>query len=83
MTLSAAPGTALTRLTGHFAELAAFLDACSDWRRRPVLAESAGPGKDPLPSLRHVLALFETERPNLLAATGLAAHRGGLRRYGD
>ena len=60
------------RMVGHYADLARFLDSCLDPRQRQA-AEQAG---EPLPLMPEVLAKFETERPNLLAALGLAVDRG-------
>ena len=60
------------RLVGHHADLARFLDSCLDPRQRQA-AEQAG---EPLPLMPEALAKFETERPNLLAALGLAVDRG-------
>jgi tetratricopeptide (TPR) repeat protein len=60
------------RLIGHYADLARFLDSCLDPRQRQA-AEQAG---KPLPSMREALEEFETERPSLLAALGLAVDRG-------
>ena len=60
------------RMVGHYADLARFLDSCLDPRHRQA-AEQAG---EPLPSMPEALAKFETERPSLLAALGLAVDRG-------
>ena len=60
------------RLVGHYADLARFLDSCLDPRQRQA-AEQAG---EPLALMPEALAKFETERPNLLAALGLAVERG-------
>ena len=60
------------RMVGHYADLARFLDSCLDPRQRQA-AEQAG---EPLPSMPEALAKFETERPSLLAAFGLAVDRG-------
>jgi tetratricopeptide (TPR) repeat protein len=60
------------RLVGHYVELAELLDACLDLELRPH-AEHAGGS---LPAPGEALAMFETERPGLLAAVGLAGRRG-------
>jgi tetratricopeptide (TPR) repeat protein len=59
------------RLVGHYVELAEHLDACLDSGLLPL--ESA---EGPLPAPEEALAVFETERPGLLAAVGLAERRG-------
>ena len=64
------------RLVGYYARLAGFLDACLDPRLRPALAEATEQAGGSLPTPRDALAVFEAERPNLLAALGLAAQRG-------
>jgi hypothetical protein len=68
----AARDAAEARLVRHYTDRAGFLDACVDPPQRPA-AEQAGV---PLPSMREALALFEAERPSLLAVLGLAAQRG-------
>ena len=67
---------AQARLVGHYVDLARFLDACLDLRLRPATAQAAAQAGRSLPSPRQALAIFETERPNLLAILGLAAQRG-------
>ena len=64
------------RLVGYYADLAGFLDSCVDPRLRPAAAQAAEQAGGSLPSPREALAMFETERPSLLAALGLAAQRG-------
>ena len=64
------------RLVGHYAELAGFLDSCVDPQLRPAAAQAAEQAGVPLPSMREALAVFQAERPSLLAALGLAAQRG-------
>ena len=59
------------RIIGHYADLTRFLDSCLDPRQRQA-AEQAG---EPLPPMRETLEEFETERPSLLAAFGLAVDR--------
>ena len=68
----AARDAAEARLVGHYAELAGFLDSCVDPELRPAAAQAGMP----LPSMREALALFEAERPSLVASIGLAALRG-------
>ncbi len=60
------------RLVGHYVGLARYLDSCLDPRQRQA-AEQAG---EPFALMPEALAKFETERPNLLAALGLAVDRG-------
>jgi tetratricopeptide (TPR) repeat protein len=62
-----------TRLVRCYENLAAFLESCVDPRLRSA-AEQAG---KPLSSMRQALAVFQAERPSLLAALGLAIQRGG------
>ena len=57
------------RLVGHYVARAIFLNACLNPLKRSEVAEV-------LPSLRQAVAMLEAERPNLLAALGLAAGRG-------
>jgi tetratricopeptide (TPR) repeat protein len=61
-----------SRLVRHYENLAAFLDSCVDPRLRSA-AEQDG---KPLSSMRQALAVFQAERPSLLAALGLATQRG-------
>jgi tetratricopeptide (TPR) repeat protein len=61
-----------TRLVRHYENLAAFLDSCVD----PKLRSAAEQDGKPLSSMRQALAVFQAERPSLLAALGLAAQRG-------
>jgi hypothetical protein len=64
------------RLVRYFTDLAWYLNACHDPRRRPVAeADTANVGGT-LPSLRLALEKFEVERANLLALVELAAERG-------
>jgi tetratricopeptide (TPR) repeat protein len=65
-----------TRLVGHYADLAEFVDSCVDPRLRPAAEQEAEQARRPLPSMREALAIFQDERRNLLAALGLAAQRG-------
>jgi tetratricopeptide (TPR) repeat protein len=60
------------RLVRHYTDLADALGSCIDPRLRTA-AEQEGMR---LPSIREALALFEAERPNLLATLGLASQRG-------
>jgi tetratricopeptide (TPR) repeat protein len=64
--------SAETRLVQHYANLAAFLDSCVD----PELRTAAEQDGKPLSSMPQALAVFEAERPSLLAAFGLAVRRG-------
>ena len=64
------------RLAGHYADQARYLDSCVDPRLRPAAARAAEQAGVPLPSMREALAMFEAERPSLLATLGLAAQRG-------
>jgi hypothetical protein len=64
--------TAEARPVSHYLELARALDACVD----PQLRQEAAQDGLPLPSVRKALALFQTERPSLLAVVGLAAQHG-------
>ncbi len=61
-----------TRLVRHYENLAAFLDSCVD----PELRSAAEQDGKPLSSMRQALAVFQAERPSLLAALGLAIQRG-------
>ena len=65
--------TAEARPVSHYLELAglwmpAWTRSCARKLRRP--------GLPPLPSVRKALALFQTERPSLVAVVGLAAQHG-------
>ena len=60
------------RLVRHYENLAAFLDSCVD----PKLRSAAEQDGKPLCSMRQALAVFQAERPSLLAALGLATQRG-------
>ena len=62
-----------TRLVRYYESLAAFLDSCVD----PEQRSAAERGGKPLSSRRQALAVFQAERPSLLAALRLAAQRGG------
>ena len=64
------------RLVGYYADLAGFLDSCVDPRLRPAAEQAAEQAGETLPSMREALAVFQAERPGLLAALGLAAQRG-------
>jgi tetratricopeptide (TPR) repeat protein len=64
--------TAETRLVRHYENLAAFLDSCVDLELRATAEQD----RKPLSSARQALAVFEAERPSLLAAFGLAVQRG-------
>jgi hypothetical protein len=61
------------RLVSYYVGLAGFLDSCVDQRRRPAAEQADGRA---LPSMREALAVFQAERPGLLAALALAAERG-------
>jgi tetratricopeptide (TPR) repeat protein len=60
------------RLVGHYVELAELLDTCLDPELRPEAARAGGS----LPASGEMQAIFETERPGLLAAVALAERRG-------
>jgi tetratricopeptide (TPR) repeat protein len=64
------------RLVRHYVDLTGFLDSCVDPRLRPAAAQEAEQAGAALPSMRQALALFQVERPSLVAAVGLAAQRG-------
>ena len=64
------------RLVGHYAEVADLLDACLDQELLPEAAQVPGQAGGSLPAPGEALAVFETERPGLLAAVGLAERRG-------
>ena len=59
------------RLTRHYENLAAFLHSCVN----PELRAQAEQAAKPLSSMRQALAVFQSERPSLLAALGLAVAR--------
>jgi len=63
---------AQVRLVTHYAELARFLDSCLDPQLRPAAEKAAEQAATSLPSPREAMVMFETERPGLLAALGLA-----------
>jgi tetratricopeptide (TPR) repeat protein len=65
-----------SRLVGQCADLARFLDSCVDPTLRPAAEQAAEQAGEVLPSMREALALFQAERPGLLAALGLAVQRG-------
>ena len=65
-----------TRLVDYYANLAVFLNSCVDPRRRPAAEQAAEQAGGTLPSMREGLAIFQAERPGVLAALGLAAQRG-------
>ena len=56
------------RLVGYYADLAGFLDSCVDPQLRPAAEQAAEQAGVPLPSMREALAVFQAERPSLLAA---------------
>jgi tetratricopeptide (TPR) repeat protein len=64
------------RLVSYYADLATFLDSCVDPELRPAAEQAAQQDGGMLPSMREALAIFQAERPGLLAAFGLAAQRG-------
>jgi tetratricopeptide (TPR) repeat protein len=64
-----------TRLVSSYADLARFLDSCVDPQLRPAAEQAAQEAGEKLPSMREALAIFQVERPGLLAALGLAAQR--------
>ena len=66
----AARRAAEERLVRHYVTRAEFFDDCLSPQQRPPVAGA------PVPSVREALALFEVERPCLLAAVDLAAGRG-------
>jgi tetratricopeptide (TPR) repeat protein len=66
-------GAALNRLVNYFSVLAGFLDDCISPER--FAADGAAKGVEPRPSPGQALAVFEIERPNLLAIFDLAARR--------
>ena len=63
------------RLVDYYTGLARFLDSCVDPELRPAATQKAEQAGARLPSMREALARFQAERPNLLAALGLAAQR--------
>lgn len=65
-----------SRLVGHYVELAGLLDSCLDSELRPEAAQVLEQVGGSLPAPQEALAVFETERPGLLAAVGLAERRG-------
>ena len=64
------------RLIRHYAALVDFLDSCLDPGQRMAVAKVAGQVGLSAPSLLRALAMFEAERPSLVAALGLAAQKG-------
>jgi tetratricopeptide (TPR) repeat protein len=64
------------RLVGYYADLAGFFDSCVEPRLRPAAEQAAERNGGTLPSMREALAIFQAERPGLLATLGLAAQRG-------
>ena len=64
------------RLVGHYVELAEFLDACLDPELLPDTGQVLEHAGGSLTASGEALAVFETERPGLLAAVGLAERRG-------
>jgi tetratricopeptide (TPR) repeat protein len=64
------------RLVDYCADLAGLLDSCVDPRLRQAAEQAAQEAGGTLPSMREALAVFQAERPGLLAALGLAAPRG-------
>ena len=79
----AARDAAEGRLAGYYAELARFLDACLDPQLRPAAEKAAEETGGSLPSPREALAMFQAERPALLAAVDLAAQRGWDQQVGQ
>jgi tetratricopeptide (TPR) repeat protein/transcriptional regulator with XRE-family HTH domain len=72
----ASTDAALTRLVGHFSKLAQSVDASLSSQQRPAAADIAiQAGTSPIPQ-GQALAIFETERLNLLAVLGLASGQG-------
>ena len=63
------------RLVDYYTGLAEYLDSCVDPRLRTAAEQAAEESGQPLPSIREALMLFQTERPGLLAALGLAVQR--------
>jgi tetratricopeptide (TPR) repeat protein/thiol-disulfide isomerase/thioredoxin len=72
----AARDAAEVRLVGYYVDLAGILGSCLDPRLRAVAAQVAERAGGSLLELREAQALFEAERPSLLAVVGLAAQRG-------
>jgi tetratricopeptide (TPR) repeat protein len=56
--------------------LAGFLDACVDQKLRAAAEQTEERAGTPLPSMREALAMFQAERPGLLAGLSLAAEQG-------
>ena len=65
-----------THLVGYYADLAGFLNSCVDPRLRPAREQTPDQDGTPLLSMREALAVFQAERPGLLAALGLATRHG-------
>ncbi len=72
----ASTDVALTRLVGHFSELAQSVDASLSSQQRPAAADTAIQAGTSLIPRGQALAIFETERLNLLAVLGLASGQG-------
>ena len=64
------------RLVGYYVKLAELLDACLDPELRPETARVLKQAGRSLPAPGDALAVFEAERPGLLAAVGLAERHG-------
>jgi tetratricopeptide (TPR) repeat protein len=63
------------RLVGYYMELAGGLDACVDPQQRSAAEKAVEQAGDKLLSIRQALAIFQAERPNLIAIVSLAAQR--------
>jgi tetratricopeptide (TPR) repeat protein len=74
---------AKARLVGYYADMAWSLATLLDPQLRPVAEQQAAEAGESLPSLRQVLAMFEEERPILLATIGLAAENGWNEQVGQ
>jgi tetratricopeptide (TPR) repeat protein len=64
------------RLVSYYTDLATFLDSCVDPQLRQAAEQAAQQAGETLPSMRQALVIFQSERPGLMAALGLAAQRG-------
>ena len=67
--------SAETSLVGYYVDLAESLDSWVNPELRSAAAQAAEQAGIPLLSIRQALAVFQAERPSLLAAIGLAAQR--------
>jgi tetratricopeptide (TPR) repeat protein len=63
------------RLVSHYADLAEFLNDCLDPQGRSAMSDAFAQAGGRMPTPREVLAVFETQRPSMLAALRLAVER--------